>query len=125
MYLLQAFSNIIFFLSFSDRFVIQAHSEQASSVDFNEKYLVTGSESCTVGVWSMDVTPGKNLHLLEGHRQGITEVRILNGQDTRPLIISASYDSSVRLWSVTTGLCLAILLGMILQTHQLSVNIFH
>ena len=62
----------------------------------------------------MDVTPGKNLYLLEGHRQGITEVRILNGEDTRPLCISASYDSSVRLWSVTTGLCLAILLGMIL-----------
>ena len=61
----------------------------------------------------MDVkTPGKNLHLLQGHTQGITEVRILNEKDTRPLCISGSYDSSVRLWSVTTGVCLAILLGM-------------
>ena len=100
------------FSSFVDHFVIQAHSEQASTVDFNDQYLITGSEGCTVGVWSMDVEPGKNLHLLEGHKQGITEVKILYAQDTRPMCVSGSYDGSVRIWSVKTGLCLAVLLGM-------------
>ena len=100
--------------SFTDHFVIQAHSEQASTVDFNDKYLITGSECCTVGVWSMDVEPGKNLHLLEGHNQGITEVRILNAQDTRPMCVSGSYDGSIRMWSIKTGLCLAVLLGTLL-----------
>ena len=60
----------------------------------------------------MDVSPGKNLHYLEGHTQAITEVKILNANESRPLCVSASYDSSVRLWSVTTGLCLAKLVGM-------------
>ena len=105
------FKTHISLFSFRDHFVIQAHSEQASSVDFNDKYLITGSECCTVGVWSMDSDPGKNLHLLEGHKQGITEVRILNAQDTRPMCVSGSYDGSVRIWSIKTGLCLAILLG--------------
>ena len=103
---------IIHISSFVDHFVIQAHSEQASTVDFNDQYLITGSEGCTVGVWSMDVEPGKNLHLLEGHKQGITEVKILYAQDTRPMCVSGSYDGSVRIWSVKTGLCLAVLLGM-------------
>ena len=97
---------------FSDRLIIQAHSDQASSVDFDDHFLVTGSENCTVGVWSMDISPGKNLHYLEGHTQAITEVRILNANESRPLCVSASYDTSVRLWSVTTGLCLAKLVGM-------------
>ena len=103
-----------------EHFVIQAHSEQASSVDFNDKYLITGSEGCTVGVWSMDGDPGKNIHLLEGHTQGITEVRILNAQDTRPMCVSGSYDGSVRIWSIKTGLCLAILLGTLLLDNRLS-----
>ena len=60
----------------------------------------------------MDISPGKNLHYLEGHSQAITEVRILNANESRPLCVSASYDTSVRLWSVTTGLCLAKLVGM-------------
>ena len=106
------FNIIMLFLSFTDRFIIQAHSEQASSVDFNQKYLVTGSEGCTVGVWSMDIAPGENLHYLKGHTQGITEVKILDGDDRRPLCVSGSYDSSVRIWSVTTGLCLAVLIGI-------------
>ena len=57
--------------------------------------------------------------LLEGHRQGITDVKIVCDD----LVVSASYDFTVRLWSVsnrspdhedescTTGLCLAILKG--------------
>ena len=105
---------IVHISSFTDHFVIQAHSEQASTVDFNDLYLITGSEGCTVGVWSMDVEPGKNLHLLEGHKQGITEVKILYAQDTRPMCVSGSYDGSVRIWSVKTGLCLAVLIGMCL-----------
>ena len=108
--------------SFIDRFIIQAHSEQASSVDFNDKYLITGSECCTVGVWSMDEKPGNNLHLLKGHTQGITEVKILNGQDDRPLCVSASYDSSVRLWSITTGICFAVLLGRIFMLSVLELT---
>ena len=59
----------------------------------------------------MDIEPGKNLHLLEGHNQGITEVRILNANDTRPMCVSGSYDGSIRMWSIKTGLCLAVLLG--------------
>ena len=56
---------------------------------------------------------------MEGHRQGITDVKIVCDD----LVVSASYDFTVRLWSVsnrstdhddessTTGLCLAILKG--------------
>ena len=73
--------------------------------------MITGSDCCSVGIWSMDIAPGENLHYLEGHKQGVTAVRMLTGQKSRPLCVSASYDGSLRLWSISTGLCLAVLLG--------------
>jgi len=64
-----------------------------------------------VGVWSLET--GDLLQRLEGHRQGVTDVKAVSESDG--LIASASYDFSVRLWSMGNcdgaGVCLAILKG--------------
>ena len=41
------------FVSLSD-FVLQAHGDLVSAVDFSEDFLVTGYEDSNVGVWSME-----------------------------------------------------------------------
>ncbi len=48
--------------------LIAAHAEQACSVDFDDEFVVTGSDGCTVAVWEKET--GNNLHLLAGHTQG-------------------------------------------------------
>jgi len=45
-----------------------AHASQACSVDFDEEFIITGSDGCTIAVWEKET--GSNIHLLSGHTQG-------------------------------------------------------
>ena len=72
-------------------------------------YLLCGTDNSAVGIWSLET--GDIVLKLEGHRQGITDVRAVSDD----LVVSASYDFTVRMWSIgpssESGLCLAILKG--------------
>ena len=72
-------------------------------------YLLCGTDNSAVGIWSLET--GDIVLKLEGHRQGITDVRAVSDD----LVVSASYDFTVRMWSIGPssegGLCLAILKG--------------
>lgn len=47
-----------------------------------------------------------NIRLLEGHRMGVCNIRW--GYGDSKLLVSASYDNSVRVWDTTTANCLAV-----------------
>merc|ERR1719422_1501710 len=84
-------------LDFSDhniKFQLNAHSEQeASGIDLTNDYLLCGTDNSAVGIWSLET--GDIVLKLEGHRQGITDVRAVSDD----LVVSASYDFTVRMWS--------------------------
>ena len=92
-------------------------TDEATCVDLSLDYnlLVCGCERANVGLWNLQ--DGTKSGILEGHRQGLTGVRILpkrsvsQFQMAGPLIITSSYDGSLRLWSGKYHICLAFLKG--------------
>ena len=85
-------------------FLIKTQSDLASSVDMDHDYILTGCDNAVVGVW--EAATGTNLHMMEGHLQGVTAVRI--GVNSK-LVASGSYDCRVRVWNVEHGICIAVL----------------
>ncbi len=71
-----------------------------AAVDFDDDLLVAGFEDSNIAIWT--INDAELLRRLSGHTGGITGVK-LNG----PLFATASYDGTVRLWTVD-GLSLAV-----------------
>ena len=96
---------------------ILAMKDEATCVDLSVDYnlLVTGSDHANVGLWNLQ--DGQKIGVLEGHRQNITGARILpkvavwHFYISEPLIVTSSYDGTLRLWSGKHRVCLAILKG--------------
>ena len=92
-----------------------AMKEEATCVDLSLHYniLVTGAQRANVGIW--DLQTGKRNAELVGHSQGLTGVRILPERSigkfllSAPLIVTSSYDGTLRLWSGKHHVCLAFL----------------
>ncbi|KAI1724056.1 zinc finger, c3HC4 type (RING finger) domain-containing protein [Ditylenchus destructor] len=72
----------------------------------NRNNLVFGSaDHC---VHSYDIRyPSKPLKVLHGHRKAVSYVKYCNETE----VVSASTDSNLRIWDVTTGKCLQIMSG--------------
>ena len=97
-------------------YVLSAHDDLVAAVEFSDTLLVTGHEDSTVGVWDINARPMRSIRTLPGHAGGVTGLAI-NG----PVLASASYDGSVRLWSLKNYTCLKIFNGESLYNKQLNM----
>lgn len=66
---------------------------RCASFSPNERWIVSGSDDCTVRVW--DAETGAQTRVLKGHLKTVTSVGF--SPDER-LVVSSSMDGSVRLW---------------------------
>ena len=73
-------------------------------MDFDEKYIVTGSVDRTIKVWS--TSSCELIRTLKGHE---SEVACLQYRDR--LIVSSSLDKTIRVWDIESGRCLRVLEG--------------
>ena len=85
--------------------ILQSHSDSITDLSFSEdgRYLVSGSTDYTLKVWKKE---GSNFALsktFSDHSNRITGVRIFN-KENEIHIVSASYDGTVRLYSLRDGL---------------------
>lgn len=79
-----------------------------TGLDLDSVYLVVGSESGLIHVWTTRGTIPAPMGSLEGHKKGVTAVRMLN----RARCLSSSYDCTLRLWCLKGRMrCLAVLKG--------------
>jgi len=70
------------------------HTDEVWSVAFSPdcKYIASGSDDCTVGIWSVS---GEQEQVFDGHTKGVTSVAFFpHGQS----IASGSSDGTVRIW---------------------------
>ncbi|KAJ2899826.1 hypothetical protein MKZ38_002768 [Zalerion maritima] len=72
------------------------HENGVTCLQFNDKYLATGSYDATIKIW--DIESGELLRTLEGHQTGI---RALWFDDTR--LVSGSLDHTIKTWNWKTG----------------------
>ena len=78
---------------------LSRHSKGVLDVSFDNHHIVSCSKDHSICVWNR--TDGNHLRTLEGHRGPVNAVR-LKGE----LVVSASGDTVVKLWNVTSGLCI-------------------
>lgn len=79
------------------------HKGGVWTLEFNDKYLVTGSTDKTARVW--DIITGHTLVVLMGHKSTVRTLKIKDN-----FIITGSRDSEIRIWNFD-GTCLHILKG--------------
>ena len=82
----------------------QGHSNRVYSLQFDGRFVVSGSLDTTIRVW--DATTGQCKHTLMGH-QSLTSGMELH----KNILISGNADSTVKVWDITTGNCLQTLSG--------------
>ena len=91
--------------------------DEATCVNMSKEYnlVVTGNEGSKVTMCNLQ--DGKKIGELVGHKQSLTGVHIIpkvsvrNFHFSEPLIVTASYDGHIRLWSGKYFVCLAFLRG--------------
>ncbi|QQP35474.1 Fbox/WD repeatcontaining protein 11like, partial [Caligus rogercresseyi] len=87
------------------------YGRQISSLDLNYSLILQGRDDGIILVRSIE---GSEIRSLEGHTQGVTGIRFL------PPI--RGYDSYLRIWNVSHGICLAILRGHSDFIRSLAIN---
>ncbi|KXZ46882.1 hypothetical protein GPECTOR_39g376 [Gonium pectorale] len=78
----------------------------------------SASDDFTARVWDLD-EDGECLHTLEGHQGWVTSVAFVG---TSHRLITASHDSTARLWDALKGRCLAVLSGHSGRLNRVSVD---
>ena len=88
-------------ISGKEVFVLAGHTDWIFSVAWSHdgKRLVSSSADRTVRVW--DTAERRELLCCEGHKGIVTQVRFLPSWQRQ--VISASYDTSLRIWSLSDG----------------------
>ena len=71
------------------------HKDKVNSVDFNEKYIVSGSSDNTVIVWDRET--GIHLTTLKSHKANIYWLSIINNK-----LITSDFAGEVKIWSMDT-----------------------
>ena len=74
--------------------------------------LATGADDGTIRLWSTKTAQVECISLLEGHEDYITNLLIED-----QYLISASADTTIRKWDMSTGACVLAFLG-----HEATVN---
>ena len=81
-------------------FSAEGHTKEINTVAItpNGKYVVSGSEDCTIRVWDFDT--GGLASTLEGHKDSVNAIAITpNGK----YVVSGSNDRSIQIWNLETG----------------------
>lgn len=88
---------------------LAGHGKQVLSVDFHPKgvQLATAADDHSVRIW--DLRRRRCVHNLLAHNKLISEVSFEKGEGR--LMLTASYDGSVKLWSTTDWRVVKVLIG--------------
>lgn len=92
---------------------LTGHTNRVYSLQFDGKYIVSGSLDTSIRVW--DALSGKLLHTLLGH-QSLTSGMVLKNN----YLVSGNADSTVKIWDIVSGKCLHTLSGP--NKHQSAVT---
>lgn len=82
----------------------KGHMDGVLSLQFNFRFLFTGSYDSTVAIW--DLASGKLVRRLTGHHDG---VKSLYFDDQK--LITGSLDRTIRVWNYATGACVSTYRG--------------
>lgn len=113
---------------------LRGHSDGISDIAFssNASYLASASDDCTVRLWVLKSLPSppppnsKDRESEEGDRcvrtlRGHTSfVFCVNFNAQSNLLVSGSFDSTIRMWDVVTGRCLRCI-----KAHDAPVTALH
>jgi F-box/WD-40 domain protein MET30 len=80
------------------------HTDGVTCLQFNRKYLMTGSYDSTIKIWRVDT--GECIKTLTGHTKGVRSLVF----DTQKLI-TAGLDSTIKVWNYHTGQCISTYRG--------------
>ncbi|KGU33502.1 F-box and WD-40 domain-containing protein MET30 [Candida albicans P34048] len=80
------------------------HSDGVTCLQFNRKYLMTGSYDTTIKIWKID--SGECVKTLTGHTKGVRALVFDNQK-----LISGGLDSTIKVWNYHTGQCIATYRG--------------
>ncbi len=91
--------------------LFRGHSSAVCSAEFNcaGDRIVTASMDGTAKIW--DVTSGRCIATLEGHRGDRVDVRSAHFNVVGDKIVTASMDGTAKIWDVATGRCITTLEG--------------
>lgn len=82
----------------------EGHTDGITCLQFNQKYLMTGSYDATVKIWRVDT--GECIRTLTGHKKGIRSLAF-DGQK----LITSGLDSTIKVWNYHTGNCISTYRG--------------
>jgi len=75
---------------------MMGHEDSVMCLDFDDKYIVSGSKDNSIRVWNIETSECE--HLLESHNNGVRTLRF----DSRH-IVSGARDSTIKVWDLATG----------------------
>lgn len=84
-------------------FQVEVHGEHMGSVNCmalsgDGNILVTGSDDCSVRIWTTTTADTRCLAVLKGHEKYITCVSL-----EQNYVVSGSADKTIRKWEMSTG----------------------
>ncbi|ODV77626.1 SCF complex F-box protein MET30 [Suhomyces tanzawaensis NRRL Y-17324] len=82
----------------------KGHTDGVTCLQFNRKYLMTGSYDATIKIWKVDT--GECLKTLSGHTKGVRSL-VFDSQK----LITGGLDSTIKVWNYHTGQCIATYRG--------------
>jgi len=92
------------------------HTDEVNAVkwDPSGSLLASCSDDCTAKVWDVNSDRKEPMYDFKSHQQEIYTVKWAptgpgsKNPDKKPLLATASFDGSVRLWNVTDGTCIQV-----------------
>lgn len=80
------------------------HKDGITCLQFNRKYLMTGSYDSTIKIWKVET--GECVKTLTGHTKGVRSLVFDNQK-----LITGGLDSTIKVWNYHTGQCIATYRG--------------
>ncbi|EDK43212.1 protein MET30 [Lodderomyces elongisporus NRRL YB-4239] len=80
------------------------HTDGVTCLQFNRKYLMTGSYDTTIKIWKIET--GECVKTLTGHTKGVRSLVFDNQK-----LITGGLDSTIKVWNYHTGQCIATYRG--------------